>query len=61
MKIILFSWFLSGITGLVQRSGGAQGLANSILKRAKTRRSTMIVCFCCGLAIFFDGALHRRL
>ena len=46
--------FLSGVTGLIQRGGGAQGLANSILKKAKTRRSTMLVCFACGIAIFFD-------
>lgn len=52
--IILFSWFLSGITGLMQRSGGAQGLADLIIKFARTRRSTMIMCFLCGLAIFFD-------
>lgn len=55
--VILFSWFLSGITGLVQRSGGAQGLANAILRYAKTRKWTMFACFLCGLAIFFDGAL----
>jgi hypothetical protein len=35
-------------------AGGAQGLANSILKYAKTRRLTMLVCFLCGIAIFFD-------
>lgn len=54
--IIMFSWFLSGLMGLIQRSGGAQGFADQIVRFAKTRRSTLMVCFCCGIAIFFDGA-----
>lgn len=52
--VILFSWFLSGLTGLIQRGGGAQGLANAIIGFAKTRRSTMLVAFVCGIMIFFD-------
>eukprot|EP00892_Ulva_mutabilis_P010777 jgi/Ulvmu1/8071/UM004_0308.1 len=52
--VILFSWFLSGLTGLIQRGGGAQGLADAIVGFAKTRRSTMAVAFACGIMIFFD-------
>lgn len=52
--VILFSWFLSGLTGLIQRGGGAQGLADAIVGFAKTRRSTMLVAFVCGIMIFFD-------
>ena len=33
-----------------------QGLANIIVKKAKTRKLTMLVCVLCGAAIFFDGA-----
>ena len=36
---------------------GMQGLADIIVRKAKTRRMTMLVCFACGCAIFFDGAL----
>lgn len=52
--IVLFSWGLAGLMGLVQHAGGAQGLADATLKFAKTRRLTMLVCFLCGIAIFFD-------
>jgi Na+/H+ antiporter NhaC len=55
IKIILFNWFLCGVTGLIQRGGGGQDLANIIVKKAKTRRLTMLVCFICGVAIFFDS------
>lgn len=55
--VILFDWFLSGVVALMTRSGGAQGLADGIVKYAKSRKMTMFFCFLCGCAIFFDGKL----
>jgi Na+/H+ antiporter family len=52
--IILFDYFLAGLMGVIQRVGGANGLAKAILSFAKTRRMTMLVAFLCGFAIFFD-------
>ena len=57
---VMPSRFLCGVTGLIQRGGGGQGLADVIVKKAKTRKMTMIVCFACGIAIFFDSA-HLQL
>lgn len=54
--VIMFDWFLAGVVALMTRSGGAQGLADGIVKYAKTRKMTMFFCFLCGCAIFFDGA-----
>ena len=48
--------FLTGITGLIQKSGGGQGIADLVVKHARTRRMTMLACFGAGCIIFFDSA-----
>lgn len=53
-QVILFSWFLAGMIGVLCRMGGGHGLAEAISKFAKTRRSTLIVIYIMGWIIFFD-------
>lgn len=54
IQVILFSWFLAGMIGILCRCGGGYGLAESISKYATTRRSTLLVVFLMGWIIFFD-------
>lgn len=44
-QVILFSWFLAGMIGVLCRMGGGLGLAESLAKFAKTRKSTQMVIF----------------
>ncbi|XP_019848639.1 PREDICTED: uncharacterized protein LOC100633882 [Amphimedon queenslandica] len=53
-EIIIGTFFLGGLIGLVQRSGGGLGLANIFRRFAKTNRRASIICFCVCLLIFFD-------
>jgi Na+/H+ antiporter NhaC len=53
-KILLFSWFLSAMIALIQRNGGASGLALEISKFAKTRSSAMWMTYVLGILIFID-------
>lgn len=52
--IILFTVFLSGAVGMMQKSGGMLGFTNSISKIAKTPRAGQFACMCVGILIFFD-------
>ncbi|RKP08770.1 Na+/H+ antiporter family-domain-containing protein [Thamnocephalis sphaerospora] len=54
-KVLLFTWFLAGLIALVQRSGGAEGLAVLVTKWATTRWRGLWVTFAMGMLIFFDG------
>lgn len=54
MYVILFTLFLSGLVGLMQKSGGIYGFTKMMLKYAKTSRSAQTVAFFSGLIIFFD-------
>ncbi|KAJ3074492.1 hypothetical protein HK102_005780, partial [Quaeritorhiza haematococci] len=53
-KGILFTWFLTGMLGLILRSGGAQGLARAVGKVIKDRWSAQWATFGLGCLIFFD-------
>jgi len=53
-QIIIFTLLFGGVIGLISRSGGTTGIANSLSKFAKTRRSGMISTWLSGLLIFFD-------
>lgn len=53
-QIIVFTLLFGGVIGLISRSGGTTGIANSLSKFAKTRRSGMISTWLSGLIIFFD-------
>jgi hypothetical protein len=54
-KVLLFTWFLAGLIALIQRSGGAEGLAQLVIKWATTRWRGLWVAFVMGMVIFFDG------
>lgn len=54
LQIILFVFGLIGMVGIVNRSGGIQGVLERILGVVSGTRSAMIATFAMGLAIFFD-------
>ncbi|KAL3919404.1 MAG: hypothetical protein SGILL_003769 [Bacillariaceae sp.] len=54
VAVILFTVFLSGTVGMMQKSGGMLGFTRDIAKIAKTPRSGMFACMCVGIIIFFD-------
>lgn len=53
-SIIIFTLFFGALVGLISANGGTRGLANSIIKIAKTRRSGLIATWFMGILIFFD-------
>lgn len=53
-QIIVFTLLFGGVIGLISRSGGTLGIANSLTKFARTRKSGMIATWLSGLIIFFD-------
>jgi Na+/H+ antiporter NhaC len=53
-QIIVFTLLFGGVIGLISRSGGTTGIANSLSKFAKTRKSGMISTWLSGLIIFSD-------
>jgi Na+/H+ antiporter NhaC len=53
-QIIVFTLLFGGVIGLISKSGGTTGIANSLSKFARTRRSGMIATWLSGLIIFFD-------
>jgi len=52
--VILFSLFLSGTVGMMQKSGGMLGLTREVSKVAKTPRAAQAACMAVGILIFFD-------
>ncbi len=53
-QIIVFTLLFGGVIGLISRSGGTTGIANSLSRFARTRKSGMITTWLSGLIIFFD-------
>jgi Na+/H+ antiporter NhaC len=52
--VILFTLFLSGMVGMMQRSGGMSGFTKDVATIAKTPRLGQAACFAVGCFIFFD-------
>lgn len=52
--IILFSLMIGGMVGILTKSGGMQGIVNSILGWANTPRRGQLATGGLGLAVFFD-------
>jgi Na+/H+ antiporter NhaC len=52
--VILFTVFLSGTVGMMQKSGGMLGFTREVAKIATTPRTGELACFCVGVIIFFD-------
>jgi len=53
-QIIVFTLLFGGVVGLISRSGGTTGIANSLSRFARTRKSGMLTTWLSGLIIFFD-------
>jgi Na+/H+ antiporter NhaC len=53
-SIILFSLMIGGMVGIISKSGGMQGVVNSILGWASTPRKGQLATGGLGLAVFFD-------
>ncbi|NNJ52734.1 MAG: hypothetical protein HKP17_06155, partial [Ignavibacteriaceae bacterium] len=54
IQIIVFTLLFGGVVGIISKGGGTRGIANSLVKFARTRRSGMISTWVSGLIIFFD-------
>ena len=59
--IVLFTLTLSGMVGLMARSGGTRGLAEVFARYARTVRSGQVSTFLLGLVIFFDDYANSLL
>ena len=54
LSIIVFSLLIGGMVALISRNGGMAGVVNRLSKYAKTEKSTQIITWLLGIAIFFD-------
>ncbi|KAI9002590.1 Na+/H+ antiporter family-domain-containing protein [Hyaloraphidium curvatum] len=52
--VTLFTFWTSAMVALIQKSGGAEGLAIAISKYAKSRYSSQWLAYVLGILIFFD-------
>jgi Na+/H+ antiporter NhaC len=52
--VILFSLFLNGLVGMMEKSGGMFGFTKDISVWATTARSGQLACFFVGILVFFD-------
>ena len=53
-QIVVFSFLLGGLVGVVARNGGTQGIVDAVSPFASTGRRGKIATWLAGLAIFFD-------
>ncbi len=60
-SILLFTFFLGGMVGVVSKSGGAAGLATWVTRFAKSPRSGALGTWLLGLLIFFDDYANSLL
>ncbi|CAN0066285.1 unnamed protein product, partial [Phaeothamnion confervicola] len=54
VKVLLFTFLLGGTIGLVQRSGGALGMAQGLKRFMRGRRNAMVCCLLLSAMVFFD-------
>lgn len=59
--VILFSLFLAGMVGMIEKSGGMQGFTRDISLLAKDARSGQFCCFLVGIFVFFDDYANTLL
>jgi Na+/H+ antiporter NhaC len=53
-EIIVFTLLFGGVIGLISKSGGTKGIANSMSRFARSRSSGMFAAWLSGIIIFFD-------
>jgi Na+/H+ antiporter NhaC len=54
MSVIIFSLMIGGMVAIISRNGGMAGVVEKLSKYAKTTKSTELVTWFLGIAIFFD-------
>lgn len=59
--VVLLYRFLSGLVGMMEKSGGMMGFTRSIAKYAKTSRAGQAATFFVGLMVFFDDYANSLL
>jgi len=52
--VYLFTLFLSGLVGMLEKSGGMSGFTKDVQQFARTPRSGQFACFGIGIFVFFD-------
>lgn len=53
-QIMLFTFMIGGMVGIVSRSGGMAAIVQSVIRKAKTAISGQVAVWAMGLVIFFD-------
>ncbi len=53
-SVILFSFMIGGLVGVITHSGGMQGIVDILIRKARTRRDGQITTALMGLAVFID-------
>lgn len=59
--VYLFTLFLSGMVGMMEKSGGMIGFTNAIGKYATTPRAGQLATFAIGVLVFFDDYANTLL
>jgi Na+/H+ antiporter NhaC len=54
VKVLLFTLFLGGMVGVMNRSGGTLGIVQRLVRRATTPRRGALSAWFLGLVVFFD-------
>jgi Na+/H+ antiporter NhaC len=54
VSIILFTFMVAGMVGIISRNGGMKGIVQRIISKAHTARRGQFAVWCLGLVIFFD-------
>ncbi|MFD2999738.1 Na+/H+ antiporter NhaC family protein [Pontibacter toksunensis] len=54
VSVILFSMLIGGMVAIISKNGGMAGIVNLLSRYAKSAKSSQVVTWALGLAIFFD-------
>ncbi len=54
VSVILFSMLIGGMVAIISKNGGMAGVVNILSRYAKSARSSQLVTWALGIAIFFD-------
>merc|ERR1719215_1028406 len=54
VQVILFTFFVSALVGMIERAGGMKGLSVQLTRITKSRRTAQLAAFTAGLLLFFD-------
>lgn len=52
--ILIFSFLIAGMVGIIRRNGGLHGAVQGIVRRVRSRRDAQVATATLGLAVFFD-------